>query len=336
MGNAKNQQFINTAKIITVFIKDHKVNSNYKEEIDKTFMILEDDMKKMTFNDYERSIMAYNYALYGNSNTSKIHINKINCNFLEQKKSFIKHKSMFIEIASYLILTKVLINEDPQNEVKWLLSQRSPDGRFYSPHDTVLALRALLEFSKYAATSGLNLDIEGVQTKKFACNIQTAEYSALHGHEPESLQKQSYRFSYSIDYEKSDLANGAAFFNTTKKLKKINETLIEINLDFKFNGLENTPETNLVIVEVRLPTGYKFIKLNSVHNIMKSESKEDGNLVILYIDKMAKNKPSSCKLTAKKNFDMESCGQPYVRIYDYYQPNLYQITYYDDISPNDD
>lgn len=254
IGGQNNQDIIMKQKVLISILKGKNFLSE-SEKFKHTYLKKIDDLinnlieYKEKFFDYEKIMMAYSLALNGNIDESKEFIKNISYNFLKTS-NYDKHKSVFLRVASYAILTKIILKADPQREIKWLLSQRKYDGRFYSPHDSVLAFHALLEFTKYAKNNGLNLDLaqnyilnEGYPKP----NIETNSESI----------KVEYTFSYGIEYKNISQVRE----NFQVEVNAVTDSKI-LTIDFtimtNFNENESIAETNLVIVEVQLPTAYKY------------------------------------------------------------------------------
>ena len=51
------------------------------------------------------------------------------------------------------------------------------------------------------------------------------------------------------------------------------------------------------------------------------EPQDDGNLVLMYIDKMTKGQTFSFGIDAKKIYGISSYSNSYIKVYDYYQPS---------------
>ncbi|XP_070504845.1 CD109 antigen-like isoform X2 [Chironomus tepperi] len=98
--------------------------------------------------DHFNAILAYAHASngqYKEAITFLYNVNPANIKTGLHQREF----SIYVETISYVILTKIILNLDPRLEVIVLLEHRQPEGGFYSPYDTYLALSALSAFSKY-------------------------------------------------------------------------------------------------------------------------------------------------------------------------------------------
>lgn len=256
MGAPNVQTILLVSKVLQAFTHTD-LKTEYKDEVKKSINYL-NKFKNQLKNDYEKILVAYTLALHGDVESAKDLIYKISCNFVKSTL-YLKHKSMFVEIASYTILTKVLLNADAQNEVKWLMSQRNADGGFFSPHDTVLGLKALYEFSKYARESGL-IATKDMQSNKISCNVLNIPQTNSDYDEPQALSSIPYNLTYSVVYQESDLIINTKFFKTCTEMKSISEDSVRINVDIEFISSENIAVSNLVVAEIQLPTGLHYVK----------------------------------------------------------------------------
>lgn len=264
MGAPNIQTIFLVTKVLQAF-KDSELREDYKDVVKKSIDYLTKS-KNLLKNDYEKILVAYTFAIHGDLESAKDLIYKVNYNFLNSSK-YSKLKSLFVEIASYTILTKVLLNADAKNEVRWLMSQRNADGGFFSPHDTVLGLRALYEFSKYAKETGL-MSINDIQNNKMACSTLNILQTNSDYDDPEGQASIPYNLTYSIVYQETDMIGNSNFFKTCAEMKAINDNSININLNIEFNPSEHIIVTNLVVAEIRLPTGYQFVKQDVSNNLV--------------------------------------------------------------------
>jgi len=242
MGYRKNIEMINTARILQLFAK----NGTHLEKIDK--FLNNSKNTQSTIFDYEKVLIAYLSALRNDMDTSKYFFEKIKCRYLGQSsRTKIQQFSLFVEVASYKILTELLLNKDPQNDVKWLITQRDINGGFYSPHDTALALRALYKYSEYAKLSGTVFNSNYLSQK---CETELPTSSII-------VQKQKYEFSYQVTYKQSEMEGFLKSFNICAQMKFVNDLWNEIDIVVELDNYNTDPiNSNLVIIEVLLPIGH--------------------------------------------------------------------------------
>ncbi|CAG9810249.1 unnamed protein product [Chironomus riparius] len=264
----KFRQEIQSALIIAAFLKNKSTT-----QIQKTIDFLKTNAR--SWSSYPKSIAAYSLALSGDTATAKSLLRNIN------SVSYADANSESIETASYIILTTVLLQEDPQDEVKWLLSQRSSDGSFYSPFDTVLAHQALYEYS-----ISKNMRTQGLQ---------------------------------SVKRTRQDDIDGF-WVSIAEEFGKSNE--VKISLKIVNNGTE-FDKTNLAVVEVEFPRGYRYTGYDAQNdNIEKVSVQNDRSRVLLYINKFERNRAFTLTLNMLKIFDFENHEPSKITIYDYYRSNI--------------
>lgn len=224
IGADKFQKHILTAHVVSTFLKDDSIKSQYQLEVEKSLEFLNGSQDEFK-NDYEKSIVAYVMAMDGNAEDSRNLVSSITGNY----KTFTnrpKHFSMYVEIASYLAMTKILNGDDPQEEVDWLLSKRNENGRFYSAYDTVLAMQALFEAGQ--------LEIDDF----------------VNGSE---LEVKSEPSGFTVDTE----------------VHKTEENLTVVTVIVRINW-KDVQFTNLIVIEVQLPTGYDYVAHEKVKHIRVS------------------------------------------------------------------
>jgi len=136
---------IQTALITAAFLKDESTSAFYRTQIQKTVNFLKTNGG--SWDGYPKVIAAYTLALSGDTVAAENFLRDVtSTSYTNTSPEFY---STSTEIASYVILIKLLLREDPEAEVKWILGQRNSDGIFYSPYSTVLAYQALYEYTVY-------------------------------------------------------------------------------------------------------------------------------------------------------------------------------------------
>lgn len=249
---AKQQSTI--AMVIIALSKDVVL----KEKYVKLFTKCIDSLKKQTLtHDFEKVFIAYAYACSEQFNDAEIHLKSIKKNYL--RSLFVEHKPMFVEIVSYIIMTKILLDKDPIEEVSWILSKRSADGGFYSPHDTVLALQALysyienskIDYSNFGIEFSLN-GIKGDFSNPFEKKVQVAEFASQFDFVANSNLGYAVAYDETINKMENKVYEK---FMICSQLKIVGDSRIEVTVNVTNKRLN---ATNLVMVEVKLPSGYVY------------------------------------------------------------------------------
>lgn len=247
IGASNIQRHILTAKVAIALARYQEFSQKYKVVLEKSLKFLESTETELT-HDYEKSIVAYAYTLSEKKEHAQRLITSMNNKFLESQRQG-KDMSMFIETAAYLISAKIELNQDPLTEVKWLTAQRNADGSFYAPYDTVLALRALYEYSVFKnIKSDMNdfevelTDVEPVEDKILLdVNCRKLCYSTVYYEYTEKIPK-----------------NTENYFKVTVEAREINDGVREIAVSIQLKP-EEISTTNLVFIEVELPSGYQYL-----------------------------------------------------------------------------
>lgn len=263
MGTQAAQKFILTAQIALTFIKWQEYSDKYKEVITEALNFL-NDTKSELINDYEKVIVAYTFAVFGDQETARQLTSSMKHSFLEPPK-YKKHLSMFVEIASYLIMTKVINNEDPAIEIEWLLNQRNLDGSFYSSYDTLLAYKALMRFSSSKNPKNMNLvfKIDADKEENIKENeIKTVSIPFKAHHQLKVFGNGfgfvTISYEYSTNQDKNLTQSQQENFSIDAKTTNKGNDTIEIELNVRLIA-EGMKRTNLVMIEVEMPSGYQYI-----------------------------------------------------------------------------
>lgn len=127
----------------------------------------------------------------------------------------------YFEIASSLLMTKDLLRKEADKEVKWMWQQASSLQGFYSSFHTAVALKALLEYTKDKDQASLIRKLENVNVESTVSNKTD---------------------SFKIE---ADLIEGQK-----------DKAVLNVNTQYLGNLLE---ETNLILMEVEVPRGYKYV-----------------------------------------------------------------------------
>lgn len=254
----ESRKIIQTALIIETFLQNDEVKNNFQDVIKKS-------LKYSLKSDYIRAISAFNFALNNDKTKAQEIISNIDN---KQKKHW--HNSVICEINSYLIRTKILLQENASELVKNLLSKhRNSDGGFYSPYDTVLGLQALYEYAKFK-----NIQKDTVEFKIEGKVQNVAKFE-----------------SASINISKNDkftVTKGLGYVNIINAEKRF-PFLFELNLAPKdqhggieldidctislnkisYANIAESSKTNMIVFEAEIPRGYKYV--NHVEKHIKVE-----------------------------------------------------------------
>jgi len=251
---SKFRKDIQTALIIPAFLKTNQFKSKYSTEIQKTINYLKSQHE---WGDYIKVVAAYTFALNNDKEAAKELLGSMENAFSNTNNT--AHYSLAVEIASYEILTKILTgSDDLQKSIDWLLSRRNADGSFYSPYDTVLALKALYEYSNFKKLHSQNINLQltlnqrAVENSiKNPLNFETVEIKNKNQKLTIAGQGTTYVSVYDEIIENQ--INTVENFDAHLTKEEFPNNKAEMYL-----SIIAQKTTNLVAIEVELPRGYKY------------------------------------------------------------------------------
>lgn len=281
LGETNVRAYIFSAMVISPLIRHENSKKSYKRQIDLSFKYLRSKLENMD-NDYEKSVVAYISALNGDSQTYDSFMQGIDS---VGSTPSVNQKSLYVETASYLILAKVLSRQDAKKEVEWLLNMRNPDGSFASPHDTSLAVEALYEYTKYRkpGTPKIRFNVQGM-TKQMTNYLDELHFD-LSPTGTVYLIGNGNGFGYSTFFSTiTELTSSKENkFIIKSEVKEVAAKEIEIKVDVSIE-LQNIKELKVIVIEVELPKGYKYMRHNSNNNIVVGPNENNYfNCELIYL-----------------------------------------------------
>lgn len=254
-----------TAFAIIGFLKnkDHLSYSDFGFIIDDAKKYFE---KNPLGNDYEKSVVAYALALADDFKFANQVIDSMHWNFLTIEKS--KIRALQVEIASYVLLAclKLGREENSTNAFNWLIKQRTPNGGFFSSHDTVLGLQALSAMSEQIdiQNSSINIKFSEKEQSEIFDNLESTKYVEL-----PSTDRQ---FNISATGEGSAYVNIFSEYkiqtNTTGSKITLNLKSIKTSSGIKLEIQVKGPTTNMAVIDVEIPSGFEY-KQHSLNDEIK-------------------------------------------------------------------
>ncbi|CAK9299134.1 unnamed protein product [Gordionus sp. m RMFG-2023] len=244
--------------------------------------------------------------------------------------------SLDFEQTSYVLLTLALNKniEEGIPVLKWLLSQRNSIGGYSSTQDTIAALSAITEFAKILnLNTKLDLIIEFysilMHSLMYKVSVNQQNSLVLHTFQLKTMEENinviskgvgsaiiQFSWSYNIPENKS----GIGFSLNIVTIDKF----VDICTSYILNGT-----SNMAILEVNALSGY-VIDRESISAINLTEFKyfeleNGGTKVDLYFNNIGK---SVClRITMTKLYNIMDIKPAFVKISDYYQPDIYKIGY---------
>lgn len=248
---SKFRKEVQTSLIIPAFFKNKKLTDKYRKDAQKTMNYLKE---QIGWGNYVKSIVAHTFALNGDRDAADKLLKSMNSEFSDNAAHF----STYVEITSYTIQTKILLNQDPKEQVDWLLRQRHADGTFFSPYDTVLALKALFDYSKFKnfdqQITNLQLNLKQRATGTKITNQLDSKAIQIEN-KNQKLQITGQGVAYVSVFEEMDEEpiDGVNYFDTSVSTREISGNKAELDISVKA-----TKASSLFVVEVELPKGYKY------------------------------------------------------------------------------
>ena len=334
------REYIQIALIVATMVKNSEYKQTNSNQINYLLNYLLEKSTKNTEiykGDHLISMTAYAYALNGNHRNAEIFLQKLNHGY-KRSKRFLKHYSMFVQIVSYIILTKTLIGQDAKEQVEWLLKYRNADGTFVSPYDTVLALQALYEYTKYRnypyrkytlRIDGQDTYINPSESAKYPITDQNIKLQTYY-------QDLGYMTLYQEYLDNAVSRNSISSVETFVKKGRIANSL-DITVDYTFKTLDRDLGNSIIVLEVDLPVGYKHYNPNqevrmkiiilnskfSVYNFFQVVGyKNDETTLVFHFNNKKKNKKYDKLITVVEDPNVKIYYKPLtIKFYDYYRPS---------------
>ncbi|XP_062310598.1 alpha-2-macroglobulin-like protein 1 [Osmerus eperlanus] len=252
--------------------------------------------------------------------------------------------SIAVEMTSYVLLALL---SGPVMEgfgldyassiVLWLVKQQDPNGGFSSTQDTVVALQALAKYgaatySPGGATTvvvtsgGWRQDFRVDQQNRLLYQEQPLEQ--VPGEYLIRAEGESCVFvQIALYYNTPPRPDVSAFAVTVEVVDRCepNPSLILV-VKVRYSGLRN--ETNMVIIDVKLLSGFVLDKTSV--NPMKTSKRvdeKDGH-VIIYVERLKRMETMSYTLVMVEDFPVKNLQPAVVKVYDYYQKSDEAVSEY--------
>ncbi|XP_065356086.1 LOW QUALITY PROTEIN: thioester-containing protein 1 allele R1-like [Calliphora vicina] len=265
-----------------------------------------------------------------------------------------------VEITAYILMALLdsSASGDHKPILKWLIAQRNDKGGFLSTHDTVVGLQALVKFAqKIKESKNVNLDIkytakdqEGDAVKTGAFKVESGNILMTQKQElPKSTRNVSFEMTgtgsallqLSHHYKILDASTSISpMIDTSGSKPRRKDVSSNVKTEVKYfiiepkaNILNNdldleicytyTTSTNMVIMEVNLPSGYRTddeVLENLKNNpfVQRNEPKNEYTTIILYLDKLEINEQNCLNILAYKTSDVFERKSVPIVMYDYY------------------
>ncbi|XP_023648198.2 alpha-2-macroglobulin isoform X2 [Paramormyrops kingsleyae] len=307
---------------------------------------------------YLTALLSYTFTLAGDHEmrskfisylAKKAKITGGSCHWELPDTSGTKTDSLAVEMTSYVLLALLSGPMLPDfglsyasSIVRWLSLQQNPYGGFSSTQDTVVALQAL---SLYSTTifspegeSTVVVSSAGGYKQEFVVNqhnrllYQEDRLMEVPGEYSIKATGRGCMFvQIALHYHIPAPADFSAFSITAKADGLCNSSRkpLTVSVGVRYNGKRD--ETNMVIIKVKLLSGYSLDKpsrqaMLSQPNVKRVE--EDDGHVILYVDELKKMKSNLYTLTIMEDVPVRNRKPAVVKVYDYYQTSDEAVSEY--------
>ncbi|KAM9853538.1 alpha-2-macroglobulin-like protein 1 [Aulostomus maculatus] len=260
--------------------------------------------------------------------------------------------SLEVEMTSYVLLALATSPILPDFSldyssaiVRWLTEQQNPYGGFSSTQDTVVALQAL---SKYAAATyseegsttvtvtslgGLNKEFNVDQSNRLL--YQEEKLQDVPGEYTVRAEGQSCVLAQiSMHYNIPPPPDFSAFNISTNTMAKCNTSRPQLILFVHVRYQGRREETNMVIINIKLLSGYildkSSLQLLKNDRSVKRVDVEEG-FINIYLDGLKKSETVMYSVTLEEDVPVRNLKPAVVKVYDYYQTSDEAVTEY--ISP---
>ncbi|XP_040902892.1 alpha-2-macroglobulin isoform X2 [Toxotes jaculatrix] len=257
--------------------------------------------------------------------------------------------SLEVEMTSYVLLALLSGPAMPDfgldyasGIVRWLAQQQNPYGGFSSTQDTVVALQAL---AKYGAATysvegntavtvtslgGLNKEFTVDQSNRLL--YQEEKLTEIPGEYTIKAEGQSCVMAQiSMHYNVPPPPDFTAFNITSNTMAKCNISRPQLILFVHVRYQGRREETNMVIINIKLLSGY--ILDESSLNLLKRDSSvkrvdvEEG-FINIYLDGLKKDETKIYSVTIEEDQPVRNLKPAVVKVYDYYQTSDEAVTDY--------
>ncbi|XP_045929763.1 alpha-2-macroglobulin isoform X2 [Micropterus dolomieu] len=257
--------------------------------------------------------------------------------------------SLEVEMTSYVLLALLSGPALPDfgldyssGIVRWLAQQQNPYGGFSSTQDTVVALQALAKYgaatySEEGSTTvtvtslgGLNKEFTVDQSNRLL--YQEEKLSEVPGEYTIKAQGQSCVLAQiSMHYNVPPPPDFSAFNISTNTMTKCNISRPQLILFVHVRYQGRREETNMVIINIKLLSGYILdkvsLKLLKSDRSVKRVDVEEG-FINIYLDGLKKDETKIYSVTLEEDLPVRNLKPAVVKVYDYYQTSDEAVTDY--------
>nr|XP_057936680.1 alpha-2-macroglobulin-like protein 1 isoform X2 [Doryrhamphus excisus] len=257
--------------------------------------------------------------------------------------------SLEVEITSYVVLALLSGPILPDfgldytsGIVRWLTQQQNPYGGFSSTQDTVVALQALAKYgaATYSVEGRTTVTVTslGGLSKQFQVDqsnrllYQEEKLSDVPGEYTLKAEGQScVQAQLSMHYNVPPPPDFSAFNVSTSTMSKCNANKPRIILFVHARYQGRREETNMVIINIKLLSGY-ILDQSSLGLLKKERSVKrvdvDQASINIYLDGLRKGEQVMYSVTLEEDVPVRNLKAAVVKVYDYYQTSDEAVTEY--------
>ncbi|KAJ9591586.1 hypothetical protein L9F63_001940, partial [Diploptera punctata] len=267
-----------------------------------------------------------------------------------------KYDSANVQATSYALLTYVARQElmiDPI--VKWINSQRLTDGGWASTQDTVVAMKALIEYTvrqRLRDVSSLSVTVEATAlgghvrnlyvNEKNLAQLQRIEIPEAWGTVKVQAKGAGYAIlqmsvQYNVDIVKFQTQPPVRSFSlyTRANFHGRNQSHITYYSCQRWTYLNESVRSGMAVLDVTIPTGYiiqqqdldMYIRSRRVRNLQRARFQEQK--VLFYFDYLDQ-RDTCVNFTIERWFPVANMSRYLpIRVYDYYAPERFNETIFD-------
>ncbi|XP_077579366.1 alpha-2-macroglobulin-like protein 1 [Stigmatopora nigra] len=225
--------------------------------------------------------------------------------------------------------------------VRWLTDQQNSYGGFSSTQDTVVALQALAKYAEltYSIEGRTVVTVTSVGVyKTFTVDqtnrllFQEETLSNVPGVYNVNAKGQScVLVQISMDYNIPPPPDFSVFHISARAISKCTPIRRHVTLSVNVRYQGRREETNMVIVNIKLLSGYILAKssLDSLREdrTVKRVEVEEGYIDI-YLDELRKDELVTYSMTLEQEMSVSNLKAAAVKVYDYYQTSDVAVTEY--------
>lgn len=331
-----------SAFIAIAFIHNKHHSSQFQDVIDRALNNIDSKLSQLRDN-YDIALSAYALAL-----VEPVHPSRDDFIRELQKNAIIQDGKMFwfrevkaltskdsasvnVEIASYALMAFVKsgLAREAVPIMRWLMSQRTSKGGFYSTIDTVVGIEALTMMASefYAPKIALNVELlyknrlENMKiTRKNALDLQFVEIDPSVRRIKCNVNGSGLAFVQVAYRYNSIMADLQIRFELNVTVETSTENLLSLNICASYIPDSESSKIGMTLIEVFLPSGFVYDTESSdlllKAGVRKIETKSRKTIVILYFDSFS-DVIICVKIKAIRMQVVTSLKQSAVRIYEY-------------------